>query len=273
MERVTTPDIDSLLKRIGCPRPLLPDVHALHGLYRAWLRQVPYENIDTQLGRPITLEPGDLIGKFGDRRRGGQCFEANAVFALLLRRTGFAVTLVDGAADRETHGDERWGGHTALLVRTLDDTWLVDVGLADPFLDPLPLREGRYRSGEFAYALERLDGDVWRVHHHPAALLPSVDVRTAARRVSQYVARANDERGPLMVHLHTDGYKRALRSRTVRRATRAGDTHKHTLTSVGEFADTLAEVFGVPLDDLGASGLHTLWDITGEQHARWLRGA
>ncbi|MFG2672606.1 arylamine N-acetyltransferase [Streptomyces sp. NPDC048445] len=271
---MTTPDIDSLLKRIGCPRPPRPDAPALRGLYRAWRRHVPYENIDTQLGRPIILEAGDLIGKFGHRRRGGQCFEANAAFALLLRGIGYEATLVDGAADRETHGDERWGGHNALLVRSQDETWLVDVGLADPFLEPLPLREGRYRLGEFEYALERLDEEVWRAHHHPAALLSSVDFRTAAREFSQYVARANSERGQLMVHLHKDGYKHALRARTVRRVTRAGDTQAYTqaytLTSVEEFARTLAEVFGVPLDDLGTSGLHALWAITGEQHTRWL---
>lgn len=270
MQFMTTPDIDSLLKRIGCARPLQPDTPALRGLYRAWQRHVPYENIDTQLGRPITLEAGDLIGKFGRRRRGGQCFEANAAFALLLRGIGFEAMLVDGAADRETYGDERWGGHNVLLVRSQDERWLVDVGLADPFLDPLPLREGRYARGEFEYALERLDGGVWRAHHHPAALLSSVDFRTSARQFSQYVARANSQRGQLMVHLHKDGYKQALRSRTVRRVTRTGGTHIHTLTSVEEFARTLAEVFGVPLDDLGTSGLHALWDVTGEQHARWL---
>ncbi|MFD6874585.1 MULTISPECIES: arylamine N-acetyltransferase [unclassified Streptomyces] len=270
MQLMTTPDIAPLLKRIGCPRPLRPDARALRALYRAWQRQVPYENIDTQMGRPITLEAGDLIGKFGLRRRGGQCFEANAAFALLLRGIGFEVMLVDGAVDRETYGDERWGGHNALLVRSEDKTWLVDVGLADPFLGPLPLHEGRYRRGEFEYALERLDEGVWRAHHHPAALLSSVDFRTAARQFSHYVARANSERGQLMVHLHKDGYKQALRSRTVRRVTRTGDTHKHTLTSVEEFARTLVEVFGVPLEDLGTGGLHALWDITGEQHARWL---
>lgn len=267
---MTTPDISALLKRIGCARPLRPDASALRGLYRAWQRQVPYENIDTQLGRPITLEADDLIDKFGHRRRGGQCFEANAAFALLLRGTGFEAILVDGAADRETYGDERWGGHNALLVRCQDETWLMDVGLADPFLDPLPLREGRYRSGAFEYALERLEGGVWRAHHHPAALLSSVDFRTTARQASHYVVQANNQRGQLMVHLHKDGYKQALRSRTVRRATPAGSTHMRTLTSIEEFAQTLAEVFGVPLDDLGTSGLRALWEITGEQHTRWL---
>ncbi|WP_331726965.1 arylamine N-acetyltransferase (plasmid) [Streptomyces globisporus] len=267
---MTTPDISALLERIGCARPLRPDAATLRGLYRAWRRQVPYENIDTQLGRHITLEANDLVDKFGHRRRGGQCFEANAAFVLLLRGIGFEAILVDGAAEREIYGDERWGGHNALLVRIQDETWLADVGLADPFLDPLPLRAGRYRSGEFAYALERLEEGVWRAHHHPAALLSSVDFHTTAREASRYVAQANSQRGQLMVHLHKDGYKQALRSRTVRRATHSGDTHIRTLTTIAEFAQTLAEVFGVPLDDLGSSGLHALWDITGEQHARWL---
>ncbi|MFC6064069.1 arylamine N-acetyltransferase family protein [Streptomyces ochraceiscleroticus] len=274
-----TPDDGAavLLARIGYTGQVRADAATLCGLYRAWQRCVPYENIDIQLARPISLEPESLVDKFGHRRRGGQCFEINAAFALLLESIGFAITLVEGAADRETFGDERWGGHTVLLVVAGGETWLVDIGLSDPFLEPLRLRQGTHQQGKFRYRLEILQEGVWRAHHHPAALLPSFDFRTTPRRVSEFAARADRhrhdpgaDRGWLIVHRHREGRELALRARTVRCVGPDGSKHDSTLTGLDEFADTLADVFGVPLEDLGPQGLRTLWEVSGQQHEAWL---
>ncbi len=42
-------------------RPLKPNLESLRALHRAHLQAISYENLDVQLGRPVTIEiPGDL---------------------------------------------------------------------------------------------------------------------------------------------------------------------------------------------------------------------
>ena len=53
---------------------------------------VPFENIDIVLGRVISLNLGDLQDKLVKARRGGYCFEQNALFAAALESLGFKVT-------------------------------------------------------------------------------------------------------------------------------------------------------------------------------------
>ena len=53
--------IGPMLHRIGHHGPVAADLETLSALHRAWRRAVPYENLDIQLGRPISLEPDALF--------------------------------------------------------------------------------------------------------------------------------------------------------------------------------------------------------------------
>lgn len=52
-----TPELDAYLRRIDYAGPLRTDRATLSGLHRAHLMAVPYENLDVQLGRPLTTDP------------------------------------------------------------------------------------------------------------------------------------------------------------------------------------------------------------------------
>ncbi|MCP3802934.1 arylamine N-acetyltransferase [Allokutzneria sp. A3M-2-11 16] len=245
-----------MLDRIGNPDPA--DLTAVH---RAWRRSVPYENIDIQLGRTIDLAPEVLRDKFGRRRRGGTCFEANGALGLLLADIGFTVTVHEAAVKG------RWGNHIALLVTTGDGVWLADAGIADGFVEPLPLRAGEHRQGELTYRLERLDADTWRWHHHERGLIDFYDFRLAPRPLTDFAERARVRPADspferLLLAYHGEW---GLRARTLIRTGEA-----RTLSTIAEFASVLAEKFAVPLDDLGVDGLNRLWARTGEQHEAWL---
>ena len=69
-----------------------PDLRTLPRLQRAHMQAVPFENLDVFLRRPLSLERDALFAKVVTRRRGGYCFELNALYAALLRTLGFAVT-------------------------------------------------------------------------------------------------------------------------------------------------------------------------------------
>ncbi|MEU4830536.1 arylamine N-acetyltransferase [Streptosporangium sp. NPDC023615] len=149
--------VEPILRRIGHRGPANADLETLFALHRAWRQTVPYENLDIQLGRPISLEPDALFDKLVRRRRGGYCYEQNAVLATLLRLVGFRVTMVEAGALRAVRGEAMWGNHNALLVDLDGRRWLADAGIGDGFVEPLPLREGSHAQGDLTYRLERLD--------------------------------------------------------------------------------------------------------------------
>jgi N-acetyltransferase len=85
LDRIGAGRPDSALDRIGVGHPDSAGAAALRALHRAHLMAVPFENLGIHLGEPISLAPGDLIGKIVTRRRGGFCYELNGAFALLQR--------------------------------------------------------------------------------------------------------------------------------------------------------------------------------------------
>src|SRR5690606_20497919 len=80
------------LQRIGYEGPLDRSAKTLAQLQYCHLHTVPYENLDILRGVPISLELEDLFDKIVVRRRGGYCFELNALFGWLLRELGYPVT-------------------------------------------------------------------------------------------------------------------------------------------------------------------------------------
>src|SRR5512139_740329 len=155
------------LDRIKYSRPVSPDVQTLHGLQRAHLQHIPFENLDIGLKRPIQLEEDALWDKIVIQGRGGFCYELNGLFARLLQETGFDVTYLNA---RVYNGQGELGidfDHLALLVRVpgQDERWLADVGFGDSFNEPLSLDGPEVQEqGLRAYRVERLqDGyAIWQ---------------------------------------------------------------------------------------------------------------
>jgi N-hydroxyarylamine O-acetyltransferase len=85
-------DLDAYLARIGYTGPREVNADTLRGVHRAHLYAVPFENLDVVLKRPIKLDPASLQQKIVAGRRGGYCFESNALFMYALQAMGFAVT-------------------------------------------------------------------------------------------------------------------------------------------------------------------------------------
>ena len=160
-------ELQPYLDRIGYSGPLRPDLETLRALHRAHLLAVSYENLDVQLGRPVTTDPAAAYDKIVRRGRGGWCYEMNGLFGWALEQVGFPVTRLAGAANRELLGDLLIGNHLVLLVDIAGERWIADVGFGDGSIDPFPLRAGELSVEGFSFRLATLDERWWRFHNHP----------------------------------------------------------------------------------------------------------
>ena len=152
-------DLQAYLQRIGYDGGLDPTVETLTALHRAHVLSIPFENLDILLGRPIRLDLASLQAKLVRDRRGGYCFEQNALFAAVLEHLAFDVT---GLAARVTMGEERTTPrtHMILAVDIAGTRWLADVGFGgDTLLDPISFESSEpVHQGAWAFRLG-VDGD------------------------------------------------------------------------------------------------------------------
>ena len=153
-------DLEAYRARIGHAGGLEPTIETLTALHRAHVLSIPFENLDILVGRPIRLDLASLQTKLVDDRRGGYCFEHNALFAAVLEHVGFEVT---GLAARVTMGEERTTPRTHMILAVDVDgrRWLADVGFGgDTLLDPIAFDDAEaVRQAAWAFRLTE-EGDV-----------------------------------------------------------------------------------------------------------------
>jgi N-hydroxyarylamine O-acetyltransferase len=136
---MTAAQFEGYLQRIGVSARRRPDVDVLRQLHVAHLSAIPFENLDILLGRGISLDPDRIFDKLVIRRRGGYCFEHNALFMDVLRHVGFDVTPME-ARVRAGSTVLRSRTHMVLGVRIQERDWLADVGFGgEGLLEPVAM--------------------------------------------------------------------------------------------------------------------------------------
>ena len=131
-------DITAYLERINYRGSRTPSAETLRNLQVAHLLTVPFENLSIHAHEAIVLNDEALFHKIVERRRGGFCYECNGLFAALLRALGFDVSMLSAEVARAGGGFSQPFDHMTLMVK-LEETWLVDVGFGDSFLEPLKM--------------------------------------------------------------------------------------------------------------------------------------
>jgi len=151
-------DVQTYLFRIQHVNAIKRDAQTLQELQLAHMLNVPFENLDIGLKRPIQLTEEALWRKIIVHKRGGFCYELNGLFAWLLRELGFAVTYLNARVYNRGGNLGIDFDHLALLVQVPDPPgrWLVDVGFGDSFNRPLSFEEpGEQAQGLRSYRLEQ----------------------------------------------------------------------------------------------------------------------
>jgi N-hydroxyarylamine O-acetyltransferase len=246
--------VGSYLKRIqfsdSAPCPDLKTLRQLHFLHAT---QIPFENIDILLGRPISLKLEDLHRKIVDQRRGGYCFEQNTLFYEVLREIGFDVIRCEARV--------RFGipvmtprTHMTLLVRLGEGQYLCDVGFGgEGLFYPVELSKTIQKQFHWDYRLEtegnvqvlqslRKDGwfDFYAFvpEERPAIDFEVANWYTSTHPESRFVQT-------LTAQLPTPQARHILRNKTYVIQTSEGE-QSHELQSRKELFELLAGIFRLP---------------------------
>lgn len=124
-----SPEVTAYLDRIGFKGTVDDSAETLAQLQYAHLYTVPYENLDIINGIPLSLDIKDLYDKIVVRRRGGYCFELNALFGWLLEQLGFKVTNYFARFWRDEENLPPKRRHHVLEVEAEGKFYLCDVGV------------------------------------------------------------------------------------------------------------------------------------------------
>lgn len=260
-------DISAYLDRIGYQGPRLPTRQLLFDLHGAHLQAITYENLDIHLGRFLTLDIAHIFDKIVTRHRGGWCYEMNGLFAWALREMGFAVTLLASAVNREKLSDKAERNHLILLVQ-LEQPYLVDVGFGNGFLQPIPLRPGRYRQNFLTYELSQNDTHWCFTNHQYGG--PGYDFTLQPHAFHDFADKScelqtNPESGFVRVvvcHRFTPSGIITLRGAVLRTITRTG-VRDETIQDEAAYRRIIREQFDLQLSE---EEIATLWQIVWEKH-------
>jgi N-hydroxyarylamine O-acetyltransferase len=267
---------ERLLSRIGLSTVPTATEDGLRVVHRAFVSQVPYEDLAVQLGEYRPLDLDGLVVRMLEGGRGGYCFEANTVLRALLEALGFVVERHEGIVDsRDARSRGELTNHMALVAHVPGGrAFIAEAGLGEGPLDPLPLAEGSATSGAFEYTIERHDGGWW-VQQHPYGSFPGFwfsDVVAALSDFEPHHHRLSNSPDSsfvktLVVQRPFDDHIRTLRARTLFHDGPA-IRERRVLEDMSAFAHTLEADFGIDPSTLGARRLGRLWCQAEDQHAR-----
>lgn len=154
------------LARIGYAGPVAPTLEVLAALQAAHIAAIPFEAIDALTGAGIDIGADAIDAKLIGQRRGGYCFEQNALFLRVLLAIGFDAEGLLGRVRWMLPDDAPPTPRTHMVVRVKLDgrPWLVDVGFGAA-VPPAPLAmdsEEPQPTQHESYRVVR-HGDVWQV--------------------------------------------------------------------------------------------------------------
>ena len=262
-------------ERIGYLGDTHPNLEVLVALQQAHVCAVPFENLDVQLGRPVTISPEDAYQKIVVNGRGGWCYEQNGLFAWALSEIGFEVTRTAAAVMRQDQGDASLANHLCLVVNTPNSPvrYLVDVGFGGSMNKPIVLAELEHAQPPFRLGLKTLDDGYWRFWQDLGDGKFSFDFRAEpadeAALQAQCAFLQSDPSSNFVLNLvaqvRTRDQHKVLRGRVLRIATTT-EVSKHTLHSADELVGTLASHFQLDLPEAA-----DLWPKVMARHEDILR--
>jgi N-hydroxyarylamine O-acetyltransferase len=258
-------NIKAYLERINYHGSLNPTVETLRGLQVAHLLAVPFENLSIHARQPIVLEDEALFTKIVEKRRGGFCYEANGLFAALLRALSFDVAMLSAEV---ANAEGEFGpafDHMALLVipqvsspGSLAERWLVDVGFGDSFLEPLLLDErGEQLQGSHAYRIlsrdgrlvlmRRDEGDEWKPQYRFTLQAYAYADYAEMCRYHQTSPQSHFTRSRIC-SLATDDGRITLSEMRFITTSKTSGRQERILMSEEEYVDVLRNRFGIVME-------------------------
>lgn len=258
------------LQRIHWVGDTRPTLETLDGLMRAQNHNVPFENIDIQMGVPLTTDVEAAYEKIVHRNRGGWCYEHNGVLGWALAEIGFEVRRISASVMRQSVGANAHANHLTLIARLPgeDTPWLVDAGFGGSLLHPLPLKKTSAHHSPFDVGLRRLDDGHWQFWENLGKGEITFDFKDAPADERGMAERCHylqtDEDSSfvkrLVCELRRPDAHLSLRGRVLRETTDEGVSER-LLDSADELLAVLKDEFKVD-----APQVASLWGRICEQH-------
>jgi len=248
--------IDEFYSRIGIKPGTGATLERLETLQRAFIYAVPFENFDIMLGREIKLSMPALIDKIIRKKRGGYCFETNALFLAALQMEGFQCRSVLGRV--HVRGESTGRGHQAVLVNVSNTDFLVDVGFGGgcPRV-PMPLNDTstkkhdgtpfRLGDSELGTMLQSqtLEGEWQDLYSFDLCPVIQKDIEVAnfytSKHHNSFLANTR-----VAVKSHPHGELRLMNYQSV--SVQSGNVQSETLPDSEEYLVTLNNSYGIDLD-------------------------
>jgi len=264
------------LDRIGHADPVSPTLATLRALLRRHALAIPFENLDIQLGRRLTLDPDAAFDKIVHRRRGGWCYEQNGLFGAVLAEIGFGVTRVAGAVMRAGREDISDANHLALLVETEDAPgrrFLADVGFGGSLVEPVELAEATHSQPPFRLGLRRLDDGYWQFHENAGDREFSFDFQPVPGDEGALARRCNYLQSDptsgfvrsLVAQIRLPDAHRTLRGRVLSEIGPDGEKER-LIDSADELVETLSRQFRLEVPEV-----RELWPRIVQRHEEHVR--
>ena len=248
-------DLPGYLRRIGLEDLPKANLEGLRSLHLAHATTIPFENLDIQLGLPISLDLGSLQAKLVRQRRGGYCFEHNSLFLAVLQKLGFEAFACEARVRQGAQGLLP-RTHMLLLVRLAGRDWLADVGFGgEGLLGPVPLDGAAHAQFLNTYRVGKEGGlRVLQSFHHGAwedlyAFEPVPRFPVDFEVANHYTSTHPDSRflRTLTAQLPGPEVRRILRNRAY--AELRGDQVEGRELAPEEVIPLLREVFGIEIPD------------------------
>ncbi|WP_406050692.1 arylamine N-acetyltransferase [Kribbella sp. NBC_00889] len=276
-------DTQAFLQRIGLSEydgP--PQLEGLSRLHEAFVGQVPYESVQFQLAPGGPLEPEESAKRIIARETGGYCFQLNGTMALLLSELGYRVQMHRGGAETPTRAGDVDASHMVLTVSGLvedpNQVWMVDAGLGEALVHPLPLEECSVYQEPYKLRLrpsEKVDG--WRLDHDPRANMIGMDFESAAVGLDAFAAQhANLSTNPNSAFRRlASAFRRKPSSVVVLRSVGLSETFADRIDttiieSLTDYFAVLADVFLLPLPHYTQADRDQLWRRVWSQYEDFL---
>ena len=230
-----------------------PNAPALGRLQLAHLHSVPFENLSIHWRERMDLSFSHLHNKIVLDRRGGFCYECNALFLHLLLVLGYDARLLSAQVARNDGSYTPEFDHMLLHVQ-LEDPWIADVGFSDSFRSPLRItpdivqpEEGRaYRidaqDGRFVVC-QRLDNHDWQPQFRFTLAQRSLEDFADMFAFHRDAPESHFRRGPLATIATPDG-RTTLSGHKLIRTKLSGDRSDEEIAP-DAYADTLLREFSI----------------------------
>lgn len=260
------------LDRIQYAGPVDPSFATLAALQEAHVCSVPFENLDVQLGRPLSTSIEEAYEKIVFNERGGWCYEQNGLFGWALSEIGFDVRRIAASVMREQKGTASEASHLCLLVESPESNtrYLADVGFGGSMIRPIALQEAQHDQPPFTLGLERLDDGYWHFWEDLGEgrfTFDFVDEPASESLLAKKCTNLQDDPASsfvlnLAAQLRTHDQHFVLRGRVLTVA-RLGNTESKTLNSPEELVSVLLNEFHLDVHEVAA-----LWPRIVKRHEK-----